>query len=571
MNHPWTLEEFEKERRDQYLYTLNEIYKTDAKFKVVHAPVKSGKRSFPEIASLVNPSCRHVFMTALNRRADKEQRKELTKYGIHVYTIFNKKTAELCIQFIMRAIKENREQEIHVHLDELDYGCKHDQILSSVYYALKAEENVKFILYSATVDVVRSEFLNDSVVGFLDVKPFVPSPEVYYGVKRYMEEGKIIQSTPFIQRLENNQTVLTDQGKECMNRLLIDTFNKEKKQHIGVLRLPGKTEGIHDFHLLKKNVHIIADFVSSFIKSSHQSDEEKETMLANGIKVIFVGSKQENSRWDDEKFWKTKFDVNIPVLIVICQIAGRSTEWKCHPYLSWFHTCRSDSTTVGTLIQDQERIVYYQTDYNKHNDITLYGNVNCALYSAGLLPFDQLLRLTKKKLSLTLAGQNSESFVIKTHIFDKWEDIPVKFTSKLKKEEYVADKFILQKHMSYVKVKDGKTLHYIVKVPDWDTFSEYEGMYMTDVRGSMANFLEWCYQEDNCDGKKKKSTKLRKPVWKRSELMKNVALGVNKTNPVRINVFYDDDEKSSENFKFMVRVVDGTEPVSFKNNSMYNF
>lgn len=571
MNHPWTLAEFEKQRPDQYSYTVNEIYKTNAKFKVVHAPVKSGKRSFPEIASLVNPSCLHVFITALNRRADKEQRKELTKYGIHVHTIFNRKSAESCVQYVMSALKEeNGKKQVHLHLDELDYGCKHDQILSGVYYALKTEENVKFILYSATVDVVRPDFLNSNVVGFLDIKPFVPSPEVYYGVNKYIEEGKIVQSTPFIQRKDKRQTELTDQGKECMNRLLVDTYNKDKKQHIGVLRLPGRHEGIHDFRLLKENVQVITEFVSSFIQNSSQSEQEKEANLANGIKVMFVGSKLENVRWDDDIFWEKKFDLNIPVLIVICQVAGRSTEWKCHPYLSWFHTCRSDSTTVGTLIQDQERIVYYQTDYNKNNDITLYGNVNCALYSAGILPFEQLLRMTKKKLALTLNGKNSESFVIKTDIYDNWEDIPVKFTSKLKKEEYVSDKFVLKKHMSYVKVKDGKTLHHIVKVPDWEKFSEYEGMYMTDVRGSINNFLEWCFQEENTY-KKIKSAKMRKPVWKKSELMKNVSLGVNKTNPVRINVFYDDDEKSSENYKFMVRFVDGTEPVSFKNNSMYNF
>lgn len=559
--HPWTLASFENQRPDQYRYTRDVIYGEDctAKITVVHAPVKSGKRSFPEIASLLKPECAHVFITALNRKADKEQHKELEKYGISVYKVFNRKSADACIQLVMNLLVKEKEKEIHVHLDELDYGCKHDQVLSSVYLKIKMEERVKLILYSATTDIVKSEFLNEHVVtGFAVLPQFVPSPEIYYGIEKYVDTGKLIQSSPFV-KCETSIMVLTEQGKECLASLLEDTYNENKKQHIGILRLSGKQDRVNDFRQLKNHVHIIREFVETY-----NTQKEKEQ---KGIKIVFVGSGNETIKWDDENFWSTKYEPDIPVLIVICQVAGRSTEWKCHPYLSWFHTCRSDSTTVGTQIQDQERVVYYKTEYNKDADITLYGNTNCALYSAGKITFDLLIRTTNKKLALTLNGKKSQisSVVVKT--YDNWEDIPEKIKLKLKaeKENFIADRFVLRKQMNYTKVKDGRTLHLIVDVPDWDGFTEDEGLYMTDVRGSAENFLVWCYTEG------KKSSKLRVPVWHRSELVKHESCGINKTNPVKINVFYEDGETDPEKYKFMVREMDDTQQkVSFKNDSMYN-
>ena len=546
MMHPWTLDAFEKHRPDQYTYTRDVIYSDEAKFRVVHAPVKSGKRSFPEIASLLKPECVHIFLSALNRKADKEQHKELKKYGIAVYKVFNRKSAESCIEFVM-----NQKEEIHVHLDELDYGCKHDQVLASVYLKLKMEERVKFILYSATIDIVKSEFLNETVKGFSVLPPFVPSPEIYHGIEKYIDNGKLIQSTSFI---KFDTSGLTEQGKECLTSLLDDTYDTNKKQHIGILRLSGKQESVNDFRLLKNNVHIIHRFVETY--NTENGKEQR------GIKIVFVGSGNETIKWDDEEFWRMKFDHTIPVLIVICQVAGRSTEWKCHPYLSWFHTCRSDSTTVGTQIQDQERVVYYKTEYNKDTDITLYGNVSCAMYSARRITHDQLISTTKKKLALTLSGGKSSAVV--ATIYDNWEDVPErhKLILKIEKGDLIADRFVLRRQMNYTKVKDGKTLHYIVDVPYWD--NKDEGLYMTDVR---RGFLEWCYKEG------KKSSNLRRPVWRQTELIKHASCGINKTNPVKINVFYEDGETNPEKYKFMVRELDATDTKtvsSFKNNSMYN-
>ncbi len=567
--HPWTLEHFRETRQDQYNYTADVIYSGDSKFKVVRAPVKSGKRSFPEIASLLKPSCVHLFVSALNRKSDKPQHDELKKYGILVHLTYNRKTADSCVDLVMDLVNVC-EHEVHIHLDELDYGCKHDQILSSVYFRLKYEEKVKFILYSATIDVVRTDFLDDDIRGFAVLPPYVPA-SVYYGVDHYIEDKKLVQSTTFVD-FKEGKMLLTDQGRECLTKLLLDTYDPLKKQHIGVLRLSGKQGGVHDFRTFKNQVHVVDGFVKEYITNHIVRDENHTQKLANGIKVVFVSSTDTTIKWDDGDYWGRYLAPEVPVLVVICQVAGRSTEWKCHPFLSWFHTCRSNTTSVSTQIQDQERVVYYDTDYNKGTDIILYGNENCALYSANRITADEMIQRTNKKLALTLNGKciNSQKVVMKTpEVYDRWEDIPEKVVLKLKlkKEDIIHERLSLKKRMNYTKQKDNMNLHHIVEVPEWT--GEDEGMYMTDIRGSMTNFLEWCYQRDN--GRNVKSSRQRRPVWHKTDLMKSLSAGMNKTHPLRVNVFYEDGETNPENYKFMVREIDRSEPAVFKNDSMYNF
>jgi hypothetical protein len=568
-SHPWTLDHFRETRQDQYNYTADVIYSGDSRFKVVRAPVKSGKRSFPEIASLIKPSCVHLFVSALNRKADKQQHDELEKYGIFVHLTYNKKTADTCVESVMNLVNDGK--EVHIHLDELDYGCKHDQVLSGVYFRLKDEEKVKFILYSATIDVVRTDFLDDEIRGFAVVLPPFSPASAYYGVNNYIEDKKLIQSTAFVE-FSMGKMVITDQGKECLGKLLDDTFNPLKKQHIGVLRLSGKQGKVPDFRLFKNQVQVVEDYAREYIKSNVARDENYDRRMVNGMKVIFVSSADTTIKWDDSDYWSRFLVADVPYLIVICQVAGRSTEWKCHPYLSWFHTCRSKTTSASTQIQDQERVVFYDTEYNTGTDIILYGNEYCALYSANLITTDEMMQMTNKKLSLTLNGKCSNSFkvVMKSpEVYDQWEDIPEKVVLKLKlkKEDFINDRMTLQKQMKYTKQKNGINLHYIVEVPDWS--GEDEGMYMTDIRGSVNNFMEWCVQREN--GNPAKSSKERRPVWHRTDMMKSLSAGMNKTHPLRVNLFYEDGETNPDNYKFMVREIDRTEPALFKNNSMYNF
>ena len=53
-------------------------------------------------------------------------------------------------------------------------------------------------------------------------------------------------------------------------------------------------------------------------------------------------------------------------------------------------------TPIGTIIQDQEGSVYYETTYDNKPDITGYGDVPCAQYSASVT-LEQLITMTGRK------------------------------------------------------------------------------------------------------------------------------------------------------------------------------
>ena len=569
MKHPWSLNKFKQDRPEQYHFVADQIYNDEIKFTVVCAPVKSGKRSFPEIASLVRNDAKHIFTTALNRTANSEQFAELEKYGLEVMTVYNKVTADCFVERVNKLSKNNK--EIHIHLDELDYGCRFNQLLAGVYIKVRMLENVKFILYSATVDVVKQEFLDKNVEKFKELE-FTPHSK-YFGIKKYLDQGLIKQATPFFDYDKDNKISLSNQGKECLDSLLNDAYDKNKEQHMGVLRLAGKNEGKSEFKILKENENMIHTYVAEYI--NNHVHEEKTKRLKNGIHIIYGSSdsKDKTIDWENEKYW-TSFNHNIPFLIVICQTAGRSTQWTNHEYLSWFHTCRSDTTTVGTQIQDQERVVYYTTLLNKNLiNITIYGDVPCARYSSGDINFEELTKLTDRNLSGQLNHKCVRTVKVEMkpyEVYEKWEYIPSDIRGKRKETNYINHTLKLQQYMCYDKTKNGKKLRHIVEVPEWHKYETkgLNGKYICPIRNYHGKFIQHCCNVEN--GIKSKLGITNKLIWTRSDLEKELAVGIGRTNPVRISVFYEDYETDPEKYKFMVRKLDKVIPVKKKNDSMYN-
>ena len=127
------------------------------KFIVVPAPVKSGKRGMVEISSLLYQTFSHVFVSAWHRTADKNQREELESFGIKVCSVNNKNKKNCCIKIISHELKENN--NVIIHLDELDFGAGDGQLLSDIWNEYKIEKRAKFIMYSASHEVAMKEFL----------------------------------------------------------------------------------------------------------------------------------------------------------------------------------------------------------------------------------------------------------------------------------------------------------------------------------------------------------------------------------------------------------------------------
>ena len=536
-NDPKTIDYFKQQRPELYNYVLNDVIPENKKFKLVPAPVKSGKRGMVEVHSLLDKESSHIFLTALHRTADENQRNELASYGIKVFSINNTKKKNECIKYIDDQLA--RGKEIKPHLDELDFGCGDKQLLNYIYSAYKNNPHVTFILYSATIEVAKKEFLVvNNIEEFHECKPFNPPP-TYFGIKKFLDKKKFFQATPFVSYNCDDESIkITTQGENLIKKLKENKNNTNNKRHIAVLRLAGnfKTndkKSISQFDTMKEN----SDYI-----------EEKY-----GIRLKFVGSNDNSVEWDNLKTWGD-YNPAIPYIFVINQVAGRSTEWKCQPYLVWYHTMRTDDTPTSTIIQDQERPVYYTINYTDDIDIEIYGDVPSAQYSAGIITLEQYDSMSNRKINARLNTKNK-----KTHIkvkqnpkcFNSWAEIPEEFTKNRTMSSHVKPEYKLKEFMT--------TNNKPYQIKNWDKYSHLEGFYMTNIRSSITEFIKGTSKKANL-----------KPIWFKSDLLNELGEGIDEKTKIRINLFYEDNETNPNNYKFMIREYESSEVAEYDNTSMYN-
>jgi hypothetical protein len=537
------LQWFKNNRTELYNYVINKVQKTNKKIKLVPAPVKCGKRGMVEVARLSksNPEYVHIFLTALHRIADKKQHIELDSYGLNVFSINNKKKKDECIEFINKTLAEKK--KIDIHLDELDFGCGDKQLLNNIYTKFKKDDNVNFILYSATIEVAKKEFIRPNNIDeseYEEIDKFIPPPS-YYGIGKYLQNKQFKQATSFFS-YDKDELKITTQGSELIEKLKEITKNKKNnadKRHIAVLRLAGN---------FKTNDGELKSQFETVKESKNQIEQELN------IRIKFVGSKDEDVQWDNSNYWED-LESTKPFLIIINQVAGRSTEWKCHPYLCWYHTCRTDNTPTSTIIQDQERVVYYITAYEGCTIfIELYGDKPAAEYSAGEITLEQYDSMTDRKLNSRLNTKIKKD-VIKVKepmVYNSWAEIPDEYKKGRSLDSHIHEDYKLKPTMKSYDKKEKKDIQYNIK--NWGKYSHLDGFYMTNVRSSRDKFI-----------KGKSAT----PVWFKSDILSELKEGINQTSKIRINVFYEDGEKNPSKYKFMIREYLGSEKANVKNTSMY--
>ncbi len=157
---PWSVANFEKNRQQLTIFVKNEILphidNITCKRILIRGPVKSGKRDITEYIAKrdesSNPKRVHAYITSFVRKADNEQREEMKKHNLTVFTFLNKKNVDECIKWIKLQLENNK--EVVLHLDECDFGSGKNQLLSRIYRAFRINEKVKMILYSATPEEV---------------------------------------------------------------------------------------------------------------------------------------------------------------------------------------------------------------------------------------------------------------------------------------------------------------------------------------------------------------------------------------------------------------------------------
>jgi hypothetical protein len=531
-----------KENRNALCHYINdEVRPFNKKFKLVHAPVKSGKRGMVEIYSLLDKNSKHIFLTALHRKADEKQRDELTSYGIHVYSVNNKNKKDDCIKYIEELLL--KEDVIKIHLDELDFGCGNNQLLNNIWSTYKTNPNVYFVLYSATIEVAKKEFLLvNNINDFYECKRYIPPP-TYFGIKNYLQHNKFFQAVPFIDYNDNEEAGfnITVQGEELIQKLINNTNNTTNKRHIGILRLAGnfKIHGklVPHFEKMKEN--------KEFIENKY------------GVRLKFVGSNDNVVEWDDEKFWE-ELSPSLPFIIVINQVSGRSTEWKCHPFVVWYHTLRTDETPIGTIIQDQERPVRYTTTYTDEIDIEIYGDLPCAKYSAGEITLQQLLTMTSRKINSRLDTKNKKKHVVVDTplYYNSWNEIPQQYRVGKSLSTHVNDDNILKHKMSLLEKVSGISTKVEYEIKNWNKHSHLEGFYMTNIRSSRVKFI--------------KGKSSQKSIWFKSDIQSELNEGINEKSKIRINLIYEDKETNPNNYKFIVRRFKETKETNCSNTTMYN-
>lgn len=534
------ISEFMLNRRELFNYIKDKIVPFTQKFKLIHAPVKSGKRGMVEIYSLLDKKSKHIFLTALHRTADEKQRSELSSYGIQVYSVNNKNKKDRCIKYIDDLLI--KKEIVKIHLDELDYGCGNNQLLNYIWSKYKNNLNVYFVLYSATIEVAKKEFLQiNNINNFYECDRYIP-PSTYFGIKNYIENNKFFQAVPFIDYNNNtNEFSITEQGDELIKSLISNTKNVNNKRHIGILRLAS-------------NFKINGKQISQFEKMKEYKDEIEEQY---GIRLKFVGTNDNTVEWDNQKYWEELSPI-YPFIIVINQVSGRSTEWKCHPFLVWYHTLRTDETPIGTIIQDQERPVFYVTNYKDEINIEIYGDLPSAKYSANQITLQQMLTMTSRKLNSRLDTKNKKTHVdVEHYCYDSWDSIPTEYKKGKSLTTHVHEDNILKSKMSVIEKLDSGPVQQEYEIKNWDKYSHLEGFYMTNIRSSRNNFIK---------GKKTNN----KPIWFRNDIESELNEGINEKSKIRINLYYEDGETDPSKYKFIVRKFKGSKQANCTNTTMYN-
>ena len=103
-----------------------------------------------------------------------------------------------------------------------------------------------------------------------------------------------------------------------IEKLKKDTKDAKHKRHIGILRLPGNFK----CHINKEKKSISQFELMKLHKDAIQTQY--------GVRLKFVGSNDTTIEWDDNEYWE-ELESTKSFIIVINQVSGRSTEWKCHP------------------------------------------------------------------------------------------------------------------------------------------------------------------------------------------------------------------------------------------------
>lgn len=375
---------------------------------IVHAPVKSGKRCIVEYISSLDSipnnttsTSVNIFISSFHRVADELQRKELVSYGLKVYSITSGKAVDKVIADITKIIHDGK--TVKIHLDEADYGTGGLQKMSSVWNFIKNVDQVKTILYSATIE--EAVFSNRSLMeGFtrnivdsfqttsMKYVKYTP-PSTFCGPEKFLEEGLVHNAIPFFDINQTNNLIeLSHQSRSIMTDLREEMNTPDSKRNIVILRLSYMLDifGNNVTRKDKKAIRVFLDHIDLFPElEGCIIVVDKSSSLDFGSpsdRVIF-----ETVQWSSSAYWQSKTQ-SVPVMVIMDQTSSRSTEWACHDRVFATHNF-SRSTFYNNKSQQDERSNHYITKYpGGFQKIRIYSHVRSFEYSAGLITVGSYLQ-----------------------------------------------------------------------------------------------------------------------------------------------------------------------------------
>ena len=386
---------------------------------LIRAPVKSGKREIVEYLAMrdycSNQDTTHLFISSWHRKADNDQRVELKKQELQVFSIITKKKRDECISAIDRILESG--SKLVIHIDECDHGSQENQLMNRVWTFIRNLENVTCILYSATPEEVMfsgeiteageptvnqeliEEFTNEDTGIVIEYNP----SEEFCGPGKFLDENLIFNAHPFFEKAETRY-VLSDQAKEIISNMLAQMAHT--KRNVCVLRLSyseKKTRGanMYDYKAIYQFLRNLTCFPELQDFCILVDKAEKINMpMDPRIRCETIG-------WSDPMYWRLKSS-DIPIIVVVDQTSSRSTEWACHDRVFAQHDYRHEYTYTSSS-QAFERTNHYLPKYGSFQPIRMYCHKPTIMLSAGRISYQEYLNVEYVKQKV----QNQPLYQIK--------------------------------------------------------------------------------------------------------------------------------------------------------------
>jgi antitoxin component of RelBE/YafQ-DinJ toxin-antitoxin module len=440
---PWSVSEFQLYRPyitnfvDKNIVNLLENPENEIRRILVHGEVKSGKREIVEYSAKRDEGSSqriHLFMSSFHRVADEDQRKELAKHNIKVFSIKNKDDVDNAIKVIRELLRDGK--QIVIHLDECDYGTGSRQNLKKIYGLFKENKSIVTILYSATPeellfsqDITQSEEDDKFIEEIYEegLRLYYIPPYNYCGAKKFLEEGLVHEAKPFFEKTTSGALELSSQAKEIINDAKVNIEdNILIREEYNYLSNKAKREGRQEeyFEYKKKasnikiknvielrftyktfgptNLRNGARSIEAFVKNKHLFEELDDCIIILDkadykTSDVLDGITIEQVQWSNKNYWDSKID-NKLIIVIHEQTSTRSTEWSFHDRLFATHDYRPN-ISYGTIAQAQLRVAhYFGKRYSEFQKIRVYGHLKTFQLAAKMISVLDYLNENWKKV-----------------------------------------------------------------------------------------------------------------------------------------------------------------------------